>query len=166
MINELFADPEAFMAALVDGGMILPGDPEHSPFFQLATPAGPMFKIFTDGELATWRAWTVSLPAEAPPASPIATVAVDPEQTSAEAMRALIDGMRSRQDGVPAHQGAKLTGPDPTDAEQEVTQRVAWWFGQPTPALMRALAGSENGLVVPGEPDNSPFVTDLLRGPT
>src|SRR4029079_11405989 len=36
-INDLFADPPAMMKGLVDGGMIVPGEPDGSPFFGLTT---------------------------------------------------------------------------------------------------------------------------------
>jgi hypothetical protein len=79
-------------------------------------------------------------------------------------MRLLVDTMRPRQDGTPAHSGVKLAGPDPADATRQVTEPVAWWFKQPTVALMRALSNPENGWVTPGDAEASTFVTDLLRG--
>jgi hypothetical protein len=45
-----------------------------------------------------------------------------------------------------------------------VTKPVAWWFTQPTTALLAALANKDNGWVIPGDAEASPFVTDLLRG--
>jgi hypothetical protein len=46
----------------------------------------------------------------------------------------------------------------------QVTKPVAWWFTQPAPALLAALANKENGWVVPGDAEASAFVTDLVRG--
>jgi hypothetical protein len=203
LINDLFADPSELMASLVAGGMILPGDPAGSPFFSLTTPDGPMYKIFTAGELETWREWVRSLPAQqagaaasgtaadaatgastgaatgastsaatgastgattgTAPADGAAAAGVAPEST-ADRMVRLIDTMRGRQDGVSAHKAEKLTGPDPADPSGTVTKPVAWWFTQPTMAFMRALANEDNGWVRPGKPDDSLFVTDLLRG--
>lgn len=161
LLNDLFADPATLMAALVDGGLIVPGDPDASPFFELLTLDGPMFMIFTDAEIATWREWVRSL-AAAVPAPPVAP---EPVVTGvAERMRTLVDTMRARQDGASAHKAEKLTGPDPADATRQVTQPVAWWFQQPAATLMGALANKENGWVTPGDAGASPFVTDLLRG--
>lgn len=67
LLNDLFADPRALMAALVEGGWVVPGDPERSRFFDLTTPAGPMYRIFTDTELGTWRDWVRTLGRESSP---------------------------------------------------------------------------------------------------
>jgi Iron-containing redox enzyme len=61
LINDLVADPSELMASLVDAGMIVPGDPDSSPFFSLLTPEGPMYTVFTEAEIATWRTWVTSL---------------------------------------------------------------------------------------------------------
>ncbi len=156
MINDLFTVPSAMMAGLVRGGMIVPGDAAASPFFELVTPDGPMYKVFTDAEIAVWREWADSLsPTSEAPASA-------PGDTPAERMRLLVDTMRSRQEGEPAHRGETLAGPDPTDLAGRVTQPVAWWFQQPAAALMAALASKENGWVTPGSAATSRFVTELL----
>jgi len=155
LINDLFADPAELMAALVDGGMIVGGDPDNSPFFSLLTSDGPMYKVFSDAEIETWRTWVRSLPGvkAAPlPAAP------------AERMASLIDTMRRRQQGQPSHEAMMLTGPDPSDPSQLVSQPVAWWFRQPTPAFMQALANEDNGWIVRGDAEHSRLVTDLLQG--
>ncbi len=158
LINDLFADPAELMAALIDGGMILAGDPDNSPFFSLLTPDGPMYKVFTDIEIETWRTWVRSLPgATADQAAPLPV-------TPAERMVYLIDTMRRRQEGQPAHQAETLTGPDPSDPGQIVRQPVAWWFRQPTEAFMQALAHEESGWIVRGDAQGSRFVSDLLQG--
>jgi len=154
-INDLFADPSAMMAGLVAGGMIVPGDAAASPFFELVTPDGPMYKVFSDAEIAVWREWAESLTAgESTPAAPA--------DGPAERMRLLVDTMRSRQEREAAHRGETLAGPDPADPAGRVTQPVAWWFQQPAAALMAALASKENGWVTPGSAASSRFVTELL----
>jgi len=168
LVNDLFADPAELMAALVGGGLIVAGDPAASPFFDLVTPKGPMYKIFSDAELETWREWTRSL------ASPRERRLVPEHQLPlttypqaggvAERMRLLIDTMRARQQGAAAHATEKLTGPDPANPGETVAQPVSWWFEQPAHDLMRALATAGNGWVTPGDAEASPFVTDLLRG--
>jgi hypothetical protein len=163
LLNDLFADPPRLMTSLVDSAMVVAGDPERSPFFDLLTPDGPMYRIFTDAEIAIWKEWVRSL-AGAKAAEPADPGKAPPTTGIAERMQRLVDAMRTRQDGTPAHQAGKLTGPDPADPARRTTQPVAWWFEQPAPALMRALAGKDNGWVTPGDAEASPFVTDLLRG--
>lgn len=159
LINDLFADPAGLMAALIDGGMILPGDPDNSPFFGLLTSDGPMYKVFTDTEIETWKSWVRSLPgATADP------TAVPSRATPAERMAYLIDTMRRRQEGQPAHQTMTLTGPEPSDQSQLISQPVAWWFRKPTEAFMQALAHGDGGWILPGDAQRSRFVTDLLQG--
>jgi hypothetical protein len=158
LINDLFADPAELMAGLIDGGMILPGDADSSPFFSLLTPDGPMYKVFTDMEIETWRTWVRSLPGvTAGQASPLPV-------TPAERMVYLIDTMRRRQEGQPAHQTTTLIGPDPSDPSQLVSRPVAWWFRQPTEAFMQALAHENSGWIIRGDAQRSRFVTDLLNG--
>jgi hypothetical protein len=164
-INDLFADPDAMMAALVSSGMIVPGSPETSPFFELLTVDGPMFRIFDDAEVDTWRAWTRSLATTTTPATPgtaaVPATGVDPGGR----MRLLVDTMRSRQEGEGAHRAETLEGPDPADPAGRVSHPVAWWFQQPATALMRALADKDNGWVTPGSASTSRFVTELLAEP-
>jgi hypothetical protein len=158
LLNDLFAEPTNVMAALVDGGMVVAGDPDNSPFFSLLTSDGPMYKVFTDAEIETWRTWARSLPGvEAGRADPFPV-------SPAERMVHLIDTMRSRQEGQPAHQAMTLAGPDPSDPSKLTTQPVAWWFRQPTEAFMRALAHEDNGWIVRGDAQRSNFVKDLLHG--
>ena len=65
LLNDLFADPAALMSALVASGRIVPGDPERSSFFELVGPDGPMYRVFSEAEIAVWRDWTRSLAATA-----------------------------------------------------------------------------------------------------
>jgi hypothetical protein len=66
----LFDDPAALLAALVQDGHIVPGDPDASPFFRLLAPTAAMYKVFTQDEVALWRAWTAALgPAALAPAT-------------------------------------------------------------------------------------------------
>jgi Iron-containing redox enzyme len=157
LINDLFANPSGVPAALVDGGMIIAGDPASSPFFGLLTSDGPMYGIFTDAEIETWRAWVRSLAVGN--AEPAAVFPVTP----AEQMVLVIDMMRRRQEGQTAHESTMLTGPDPDDPAQLISQPVAWWFRQPAESLMRALAREDSGWIIPGDAQHSRLVTDLLQ---
>ncbi|MFF4834863.1 LodA/GoxA family CTQ-dependent oxidase [Streptomyces sp. NPDC001315] len=151
-LNDWFLDPSGLLEGLQDSGLVKPGDPENSPFFELTTFTGPMYKVFTDPELDLWRQWTRSL--AAPPAQP--------ELTPLEAMTRLVDFLRARQAGNPAHTNTVITGPEPADPSRTRTGAVAWWFTQPTGALLAAIAHPDNRLVQPGRPEESPFVTDLI----
>lgn len=156
-INDWFADPAGFMDALVSAGYIVKGDPENSPFFRLTSFTGPMFKVFTDDELATFQAWTMWLGTDHTP-KPV---------DYAVQMAAVIQTLRERQTGVLGHATHTLTGPDPAVPGRQRTQSVAAWFAEAnTPegvlAFMQALAHPDNHWIIPGAPDRSPFVTDLL----
>ena len=39
---------------------------------------------------------------------------------------------------------------------------IAWWFEQPTADIMQALILAANGLITPGNPNTSKFVTRLI----
>ncbi|GGV24564.1 hypothetical protein GCM10010495_45210 [Kitasatospora herbaricolor] len=153
-LNDWFMDPYGLLGQLQESGLILPGDPEGSPFFELTAFTGPMYKVFTDGELDLWREWTRSLTA-GPPVPP-------PALSPLEAMIRLVDTLRPRQSGTAGHIGSVLTGPDPMDPSATRKDTVAWWFTQPTGSLLAAVAHPDNRLVTPGRPEQSRFVTDLL----
>lgn len=160
LLKELFADPAALMSALVESGMIRPGKPDASPFFDLLTPDGPMYRIFSDAEIDTWKQWVTGLSTDSP-----ARASEDSTRPAvAERMQLLVDGMRDRQVGVPAHGDTLLVGPDPTDAAGSLTKPVSWWFQQGASQLMRAIARVENGWVVPGDAEASKWITELVRG--
>ncbi|MGE5755952.1 MAG: iron-containing redox enzyme family protein, partial [Planctomycetaceae bacterium] len=157
LIGRVDSDGKYTSGALVTGGYIIPGDPDHSPFFNLLKFTGPMYKVFNDDEIKLWERWVRSIGPQAPPPPPPA----DP----GAAMSKLIDLMRDRQSGTPGHATNSLAGPDPDHPGQDVTNTVARWFdGTPTPAFMQALANEENGWVVKGNAGASRFVTELLSG--
>jgi hypothetical protein len=160
LLNDLFADPAALMSALVSSGRIVPGDPERSSFFELVGPDGPMYRVFSDAEIAVWRDWTRSLAAPAPVPEPVPVLPADPGTR----MVALVETMRPIQDGASAHGAEKLKGPDPENPSRTVTRSVAWWFRQPARALIAALSREENGWVTPGSARESRFITDLVTG--
>jgi hypothetical protein len=160
LLNDLFADPAALMSALVSSGRIVPGDPEGSSFFELVSPDGPMYRVFSEAEIAVWRDWSRSLAASPAPELVPEPVPADPGAR----MVALVDPMRPIQDGAHAHASEQLKGPDPEDPTRTVTHPVAWWFRQPARALMAALSREENGWVTPGSAQDSPLITDLVTG--
>ncbi|MEW2051687.1 LodA/GoxA family CTQ-dependent oxidase [Streptomyces sp. NPDC005476] len=151
-LDNLFLDPPTLLNELQESGLISAGSPEESTFFELTTSTGPMYKVFTDEELELWREWTRSL--GAPPTSA--------ELTPLEAMTLLVDALRRRQAGNAAHSAMRISGPDPAHPGRTRRESVAWWFTQPTEALLAAVAHPDNGIVSPGHPEESPFLSDLL----
>lgn len=165
LINDLFEDPQLLLNKLSgDRKYVIPGDPVNSGFFQKLTFDGPMYKVFADDEIEMWRRWVVWLakrPQQQPPAP---APPIPPAQDAARLMAALISSLKDQQEGVSAHKRYVLKGPDPTNPAQQVTQPVAWWFQQPIPNFMQALAEPSNGWVVSGSPGQSRFLTQLLSG--
>lgn len=167
-INDLFEDPQLLLDKLAgDKRLITPGDPVNSGFFQKLTFDGPMYKVFSDDEIELWRRWVVWLPTKAksqPPPQPSGPAPSAPPAGIAESMAALIAALKDEQLGAGAHKRYTLKGPDPANSGQEVTQPVAWWFDQPIPNFMQALADPGNGWIVPGSPNQSRFLTQLVNG--
>jgi hypothetical protein len=153
-INDWFLDPPGLMSELQRSGLIVPGRPEVSPFFELLSFRGPMFHVFTADEEQLLRDWCVSLVAEKNPTISLLT-----------AMDYVIDKLRQRQVGEPGHT-VRLTGPDPDPQKKDVkrTEPLHWWFEQGNRALMSALANPENGWIVPFDSIASPISSSLLAG--
>jgi hypothetical protein len=155
-INDWFEDPEGFLEVLQSSGLVVPGDPDRSPIFQLMSFNGPMYHVFTADEQQLWRDWIVSLK-DAPP---------EPKLDVVEAMGKVLDVMRDRQSGTRGHH-VQIEGPDPSkpgDASATVLKPIAWWFQQSNEALMGALRNEKNGWITRTNPAQSPLVTQLLAG--
>lgn len=169
LINDLFEDPQLLLKKLAgDKNLIVPGDPVNSGLFEKLTFDGPMYKVFSDDEIELWRRWVVWLPGKSqpqpqpqPPAPPPPK---PPRVGIAQQMAALIAALKDVQLGTNAHKRYTLKGPDPANPGQQVTQPVAWWFDQPIPSFMQALADPSNGWITPGNPSQSRFLTQLVDG--
>jgi hypothetical protein len=149
-IDQWFADPPGFLKALVETDWIRPGDWANSRFKALTDfETGPMFRVFTEEELALWEAYANSLTAPKPAPAP-------PEPLPAQAMARLISELRPVQRGIAGHQINMLADIDGT------VHTLTWWFEQPTGRFMAALASPVNDIIVPGEPENSRFITELI----
>lgn len=148
-VNEMFADPPGFLKALDDNDWLIPGDWANSRMRALLSfESGPMFRVFTDDEISLWADYTAALGTQpAPPPPPL---------SAARAMEALVDQLRPVQQGNAGHDSAMMA-----DTNGQV-HTMSWWFGQPARALMAALAAPENGLVVPGKPEESRFFMRLI----
>ncbi|MGJ5181215.1 LodA/GoxA family CTQ-dependent oxidase [Bradyrhizobium oligotrophicum] len=152
-INDWFEDPPGFMNQLQDSGLIIPGQPEISPFFQLLSFNGPMYHVFTADEEQLLRDWCSSLANKTKP----------PKKTLLQAMDYVIDKLRQRQIGQDGH-NIRITGPDPDKKGSKRTETVHWWFDKGNRALMSALANPENGWIVPFDSVASPIMPSLLAG--
>jgi hypothetical protein len=149
-IDEWFADPPGFLKALQDDAWITPGDWANSRMNGLMNfETGPMYRVFTDDEIALWQAYTMSL--AAPPVPP-----PTPAPPPALAMFALVNQLRPVQKGNAGHAINMMADLD------GVVHTMAWWFEQPTRALMEALASPVNDLVKPGDPASSRFFMELI----
>lgn len=149
-IDEWFDDPPGFLKALQEHDWITPGDWANSRMNKLMNfETGPMYRVFTDDEIALWEAYTMSLAATH-------AVPTEPEVSWARAMAALIDQLRPVQKGIAGHATNFMA-----DLNGQV-HSLAWWFEQPTRALMEALASPVNDLVKPGDPAGSRFLMELI----
>jgi hypothetical protein len=153
-INEWFADPPGFLDALQSAGYLLPGNWAGSRFRTLLNfDTGPMFRVFTDDEIALWEAYTLSLGAPPPPHP-------GHDSSPARDMAAVIDKLRPAQQDADGHKQNMLSDHDGT------LRPLAWWFAQPgdegTRNLMAALASPANDVITPGDPDNSRFFTEFV----
>ncbi|MFD3522743.1 iron-containing redox enzyme family protein [Streptomyces sp. NPDC058653] len=68
-LSDWFADvaagPGPFLTALARSRLVRPGKPDSSPLLGgLVAPDGPMFRIFTDEDVAVLRRWIAHLPSE------------------------------------------------------------------------------------------------------
>jgi hypothetical protein len=151
-INDWFLDPPGFMNELQKSGLIVPGRPEISPFFQLLSFNGPMYHVFMADEEQLLRDWCFSLAYTDPP-----------NKSILEAMDYVIDTLRQRQVGQSGHK-VRITGPDPDKKGAKRTASVHWWFDKGNRALMAALANPENGWIVPFDSIASPIMSSLLAG--
>lgn len=153
-VNDWFLDPPGMMAELQRSGLIVPGRPEVSPFFELISFRGPMFHVFAADEEQLLRDWCVSLAAKK-----------NPQISMLAGMNYVIDKLRQRQAGQPGHM-VRLTGPDPDPKKKVVarTETLHWWFERGNRALMGALANPENGWIVPFDSIASPISSSLLAG--
>jgi len=68
----------------------------------------------------------------------------------------LIKTLKERQTDVVQHKNIKLVDP------HGIQRPIADWFDQEPIDFMGALSNKENNWIIPGRPDESPFVTDLL----
>jgi hypothetical protein len=162
-INDLFDDPGLFIEELGNSPWVTPGAPDKSGLLTLLTRfQGPMYKIFDDDDLATWREWVVWLAKEGDTPAPKEYIG------KGEAMLLLLTELRELAISEQGHTRYKLDDAHTSGgstAEAPERQTIADWFREPDlKILMRALADPKNGWVVPSRADLSPLVVDMLQG--
>jgi len=159
-INDLFDDPSLFMYELSHSPWVAPGDPDRSQFLALlASFDGPMYKVFDDAELNTWRAWILWLGREGE------TPASKKFLGKAQSMVLLLQELRGQASGESAHSRYKLTVAESVESEEAFEMTVAQLFSEPdVTKLMRALRDPRNGWIALGKPHESAFVVDFLSG--
>lgn len=148
-LDEWFENPAGFLDALAEHGYLTPGDWQNSRMRRLFDfQTGPMYRVFTDAEIALWEEYTNALehPEQTPP---------PPEPSAARQMVELVDALRADQRGSLGHQQAVLAD------ESGVAHNISWWFEQPTVNFLRALAQPQSGYVTPGHPEESRLFTEF-----
>lgn len=149
-LNDLFDDPKALMAALLEGPdpLMDPADPPNSRFLrQLISVTGPMFKVFTDAEVQVILRWLEATATGDPPEEP-------PEGGPGDHMRQLVAKVAARAQREPMHNAFSFLEEDGTE------KTVAAWFQGPPEDLMGAMARSD--WVNAGAPQDSRFLTEVL----
>ena len=145
----LFSEPEMLLDALHQHGWVNPSHPRKSRFVeQLLGFRGPMYKVFSDDEIAALLDWIASLDGQPVPVPKPVPVA--------QRVFACIKALAPRAVEEPAHRQHTI------HAGNEGKITVAELFSNADPAtVMKALAGSE--YVVPGNPESSPLIARVFR---
>jgi len=147
-INDWFSDPEGFIKEIVRSGLVIPGDWDASPMKTLTSfSEGRMYRVFTPSELVLWQDWTNSLTKSIP----------KPVSDAQRNMLQLVAILRQRQNGSESHKVMTLRDP-----ATNISHPISWWFQQPSQSFLAALCDPQNKWIVPGQPEKSPFLTELL----
>ncbi len=147
-LNQLFEDPEKLLDILNQSGYFTPGEPEDSRFMQLLKFNGPMYKVFTEGEIEVIREYISSLK-ECKDTKP-----TDPKDIGA-AMKNLINQKSDIGKIIRAHKNIQLQAPN------GISKSVAEWFDEPV-VMMKAMVHSQ--YVQPSSIENSRFIGMISAG--
>ena len=147
-INDWFDDTDSFAEELAHSAWVVPGDPDASRLLNhLTTFNGPMYEVFSAGDLALWREWIIWLGREGE------TRASSGYQTKAQSMLGLLQELRGLAMGSEGHTRFKLGA-----------KSLHQWFGGDLVEFMTALAEPGNPWVVPWDAANSPLARDFAGG--
>lgn len=151
-INHWFDEPDAFLDQLANSHLIVRGNAAKSPIFELMTPTGKMYKVFTDLEIKKWEAWINSL-------TPNEDIASRDHSNPGEAMMSLVDIMRAKGIASTGHQGYDFTI---SVSGVPVTKPLNYWFTFDDPrVVMLALKDTSEGWIIPGNLEESKFFDKL-----
>lgn len=155
LINDWFDLPWDFLKVLAESDWIVKGHPQSSRIFDLTGPFGKMVKVFSQSEIQVIKDWIQSLPTEGDGSS----------LSPGDAMAVLLRQMRAVGIAEPEHVSHALGDPRQKDQKGrfKVAYPISWWFQVGDPAhYMEALADPDNGWIVPGDPESSRFVNELV----
>ncbi len=136
-LNKSFENPEGLLEKLISQNLIVPGQPENSPFLELLNFQGPMYKVFTEQEVEVIRDYILSLK-DCQSSSPA------PTRDTGTAMRDLIK--------IKAAAGSSRHPESSTLTRNGETKTINEWFADPE-GMMEALIQSK--FVVPKDVSNS-----------
>jgi hypothetical protein len=155
-INDLFDQPDLFLTELANSPWIAPGKPDDSRFLgYLTTFQGPMYKVFSPSDLATWRGWIEWLGREGD------TLRSKRHLSRGEAMMLLIIELRQLMISSEGHQ---LYHVPMTASGKGAGVLLADLFRSgDLKDIMRTLKDPRNGWIVPYRPAESALVADLMR---
>ena len=149
-LNELFDDPPTLMKALLNDAehWMDPAEPRDSRFLrELISFSGPMYKVFTEPDVAIILDWLESLrPAPGPGPGPGPDIGQD--------MKLVLEKYADRGRNQPRHRAFSFPQEDGT------AKPVAEWFAGPPEEMMAAMARSE--YVHPGSVVDSTFFTEVI----
>lgn len=151
-LNHLFDAPDELLRILVETRMVDPERPRQSKFLDLLSFNGPMYKVFTEADVAVVLDWIESLGRQLPGCiDPLPDTS--PQDPLPDRVVAIISVLAGR--AKKAHDKLVLPSADGG------TLPLVDLFDQPV-ALMEALV--RGGWIVPGDPDASIFLTRVLLG--
>ncbi|MEZ4849025.1 MAG: hypothetical protein R3B93_10505 [Bacteroidia bacterium] len=145
LINDWFADLISWKE-LVNAVVMSTAMPKTAVFFQLLEFSRVMFRIFL-GMKRCGKIWTSSLNQALP-----IRVPTTPLQDMVEMVKVL----NQQQMGNKQHQNITIKN------KRGVEKSVADWFKGNVDEFLEALANEENGWVVPGNPENSLLLNELM----
>ena len=155
-INDLFDDPDLFLDELANSPWVVPGDPESSRFLTLLTTfQGPMYRVFSAEDLATWREWIIWLGREGDTLRPKRHI------MRSEAMMIVLAEMRQLMTATHGHRLYRV--PTKVDTAGNPIALAELFKSNDLKEVMRVLANPRNGWVIPYRPAESVLIVDLMR---
>jgi hypothetical protein len=158
-LNDLFDDPDQLLAALKSSQFVSPGRPDDSRLLNyLTTFYGPMYKVFDQSDLRTWKEWIEWLGSEGHTGR--STTYFNKE----EAMKELLKYFAQTAAAQSGHQRHRLKLPSKQEPEDLASIfRELLSKSNNLEAFMRAIADPANGYIMPYAPELSTLVVEYLH---